>query len=143
MDKIEGNLLKGEKVLAKAENSSVALIVVAVINVLLLLAWPLAILYFLIFTLPAITSYLTTNLCITNKRVYGTSGLIKKQDLDMPLKSVNAISTSKTFFGSILGYASLSITSYGEGWTFKRVKNANDIRKIFYEAQEDTEKEKK
>lgn len=135
--KMEENLTNGEKILVKAEQDKIILIVGGVITVLLLVAaWPLAILWLLFIYRAWIVSYLTNNLCITNKRVYGSTGLIKKQELDIPIDKVNTISTSKGLFGAILKYETVTIKSYGDGWTFPQVKNAQEIKKVFYEQQE-------
>ena len=135
--KMEENLTNGEKILVKAEQDKIILIVGGVITVLLLVAaWPLAILWLLFIYRAWIVSYLTNNLCITNKRVYGSTGLIKKQELDIPIDKVNTISTSKGLFGAIHKYETVTIKSYGDGWTFPQVKNAQEIKKVFYEQQE-------
>ena len=91
--KIEENLTTGEKILVTAEQDKIALIVGGVITVLLLVVWPLAILWVLFIYRAWLVSYFTNNLCITNKRIYGSTGLIKKQELDVPLGKENTIST--------------------------------------------------
>ena len=137
MERIEENLTKGEKILIKAEQSNIMLIVGAVIAVLcLVINVVLGLLFIVLIYLRWVISLKTNSLCITNKRVYGSVGFIKKEELDMPLKSINAISVSKGLFGSIFGYSKVSITTHGEGWTFKFVSNAKELKKVFYEAQE-------
>lgn len=136
MKKIEDNLTKDEKILIKAEQSNLMLIIGGVITVVcLLINWVLALLFVILIYRAWIVSYLTNNLCITNKRIYGSVGLIKKEELDMPIKSINSISISKGLFGSIFGYSKLTISSHGDGWTFPFLKNANEIKKVFYENQ--------
>lgn len=107
-----------------------------VITLLLLVAWPLALLWLIFIYRAWIVSYFTNKLYITNKRVYGSTGLIKKQELDMPIDKVNTITTSKGLLGSIMKYETVSIKSYGDGWTFPQVKNAQEIKRVFYEQQE-------
>ena len=130
------NLANGEKILVKAEQDKIALIVGGVITVLLLVAWPLALLWVLFIYRAWIVSYFTNKLYITNKRIYGSTGLIKKQELDMPIDKVNTISTSKGLLGSIMKYETVTINSFGDGWTFPQVKNAQEIKRVFYEQQE-------
>ena len=134
--KIEENLTTGEKILVTAEQDKIALIVGGVITVLLLVVWPLAILWVLFIYRAWLVSYFTNNLCITNKRIYGSTGLIKKQELDMPLDKVNTISTSKGLLGAIMKYETVTIKSFGDGWTFPQVKNAQELKRVFYEQQE-------
>ena len=137
MKQIEENLTKNEKILIKAEQSNIMLIIGAVISVVcLVINIVLGILFIIFIYLRWIISLKTNCFYITNKRVYGSVGFIKKEELDMPLKSINAISVSKGIFGSLFGYSKLSITTNGEGWTFPFVSNANEIKKTFYETQE-------
>lgn len=137
MEKNEENLSKGEEILVKAKQSQIMLIIGGIITVgCLFIHYVVALLFLLLIYRAWIVSYLTNNLCITNKRVYGSVGLIKKEELDVPLKSVNAISVSKGLFGSILGYSKITITSHGDGWTFPFVTNAKEIKKAFYDNQE-------
>ena len=133
---MEKNLTNGEEILVKAEQDKIALIVGGVITLLLLVAWPLALLWLIFIYRAWIVSYFTNKLYITNKRVYGSTGLIKKQELDMPIYKVNTITTSKGLLGSIMKYETVSIKSYGDGWTFPQVKNAQEIKRVFYEQQE-------
>lgn len=133
---MEKNLTNGEEILVKAEQDKIALIVGGVITLLLLVAWPLALLWLIFIYRAWIVSYFTNKLYITNKRVYGSTGLIKKQELDMPIDKVNTITTSKGLLGSIMKYETVSIKSYGDGWTFPQVKNAQEIKRVFYEQQE-------
>ena len=135
--KIEENLAKDEKIVVKAELDKIVLIVGAVITVLCLVVnWVLALIWLVVFYRAWLISYFTTSLCITNKRVYGATGLIKRSELDMPIDKINAITISKGLLGSILGYGNVSIKSYGDGWTFMRVKNAQELKRIVYELQE-------
>lgn len=135
--KIEENLTKDEKILITAEKDKIVLIVGAVITVIcFIINVVLGLLWLIIFYRAWIISYCTTHLCLTNKRVYGVTGLIKRTELDMPLDKVNTITISKGLFGSILGYGNVSIKSFGDGWTFMRIKNAQEIKKLFYELQE-------
>ena len=133
---MEKNLTNGEEILVKAEQDKIALIVGGVITLLLLVAWPLALLWLIFIYRAWIVSYFTNKLYITNKRVYGSTGLIKKEELDMPIDKVNTITTSKGLLGSIMKYETVSIKSYGDGWTFPQVKNAQEIKRVFYEQQE-------
>ena len=133
---MEKNLTNGEEILVKAEQDKITLIVGGVITLLLLVAWPLALLWLIFIYRAWIVSYFTNKLYITNKRVYGSTGLIKKQELDMPIYKVNTITTSKGLLGSIMKYETFSIKSYGDGWTFPQVKNAQEIKRVFYEQQE-------
>ena len=130
------NLTKGEVILVKAEENKIALIVGGVITVLLLVAWPLALLWVLFIYRAWIISYFTNKLYITNKRIYGSTGLIKKQELDMPIDKVNTIPTSKGLLGSIMKYETVTINSFGDGWSFPQVKNAQELKRVFYEQQE-------
>lgn len=138
MNKLENELVKGEKVLAKAEYSNTPIIVFGIINVLCLLIHPvLALLFLLLIYRSALVAFFTSELMITNKRIYGVSGLIKKEEIDYTLRSINKFAINNTLFGGILGYKKLSISSHGEGWQLNYVKNAKQLKKVFYEVKEE------
>ena len=90
----------------------------------------------------SIIAYFTDELAITNKRVYGRCKpkLIGGLELDMPIDKVNTLSNSKGLFGSILGYSTITIKSFGDGWIFPFIKNSDELKKLFYEVQGNQEK---
>ena len=148
MAKIDENLVKDEKVLARAVKSPLVLVAPIVEMVLgliigiaangFLLGLVLAVVVGLFLGgFRTILAYLTDELAITTKRVYGRCKpkLIGGEELDMPLDKINSLAVSKGLFGSIFGYSKITIKSFGEGWIFPSVKNASELKTVFYENQ--------
>lgn len=134
---MENVLVKGEEIVIQAKISIIPTIVWIIISLLACFGGIVfGLLIFVLFGCKPLLGYLSNSLIITNKRVYGITGIIKKEELDIPINKVNAISVSNTLLGGILGYKKVKITSMGDGWLFNYVTNANEIKRTFYEMQE-------
>lgn len=148
MAKIDENLVKDEEVLIRAEMSPVCLVVPCLIMVLgliiglasggFLVGLILAVVLGLIFgSFRAILSFLTNELAITNKRVYGRCKpkLFSSEELDMPIDKISSLGADQGLIGGIFGYNSITIKAYGDGWKFPFIKNAKEVKNTFYENQ--------
>ncbi len=60
------------------------------------------------------------SLAVTNKRVIGKVGIIKKNTLDYPIEKVDNISTENSFWGAILKYH--TVTVLGGGGSDAKIK---------------------
>lgn len=76
----------------------------------------------------AVIRMFTTELALTNKRIYGKVGLINTKTLDTPLNKVNTVSVSSGLFGKIFGYGTLHITSSSGEYLFKGIKSPDTFR---------------
>ena len=76
----------------------------------------------------AVIRMFTTELVLTNKRIYGKVGLINTKTLDTPLNKINTISVSNGLFGKIFGYGTLHITSSSGEYLLKGIKSPNVFR---------------
>ena len=76
----------------------------------------------------AVIRMFTTELILTNKRVYGKVGLINTKTLDTPLNKINTVSVSSGLFGKIFGYGDLHITSSSGEYLLKGIKSPNTFR---------------
>ena len=92
--------------------------------------------------LPVAFQYLSTQLVITTKKVYGKIGIIKTKTLDTPLNKVNTVSVSNGLFGKILGYGTIHITSSSGAYFFPRIKEPNLIRQTLMEQIERYEEDR-
>ena len=63
----------------------------------------------LLIAVPAIITYTTTELAITNKKVIGKTGMINTSALDSPLNRIDNVSVNVGLLGKILGYGKLEI----------------------------------
>lgn len=76
----------------------------------------------------AIIRIFTTQLVLTNKRLYGKVGLINTKTLDTPLNKINTISISSGLGGKIFGYGTLHITSSSGEYLLKSIKSPGVFR---------------
>ncbi len=73
-------------------------------------------------------------LILTNKRVIGTRGVFARDNIDIPLSKIDAVSVKRSFFGSIFGYQSVQVFSPStatisrKGSMFGYAKNATEFK---------------
>lgn len=117
--KIMDNLSKGETLVTQAK-----------VHWISLLPHILAMCIFIgLFTIwGAIIRICTTDLILTNKRIYGKVGLINTKTLDTPLNKVNTISVSNGLWGKIFGYGTIHITSSSGEYVLKSIKSPHVFR---------------
>ncbi len=72
----------------------------------------------------------STELILTNKRIYGKVGFINTKTLDTPLNKVNNISISSGLFGKIFGYGKISITSSSGNYRYQAISDPEFFRDI-------------
>jgi uncharacterized membrane protein YdbT with pleckstrin-like domain len=70
----------------------------------------------------------TTQLVLTNKRIYGKVGLINTKTLDTPLGKINNVSVESGLFGKIFGYGTINITNSSGAYSIKCVKSPDAFR---------------
>ena len=75
----------------------------------------------------------TTKLQITNKKIYGKTGLIKTKTLDTPLNKLNTVSVSSGLFGKIFGYGTSRVSSSSGEYVFKGIKSPDLFRQTLME----------
>lgn len=73
-------------------------------------------------------SMFTSELVLTNKRIYGKVGLINTKTLDTPLNKINNISVSSGLFGKLLGYGTIHITSSSGEYVWIGIKSPEVFR---------------
>lgn len=139
---IEKSLMKGEAITAKAEISKLPLIVAGLLALLTFIVsfavydethativLVLGVVFALFIILSVAAKISSTFLCVTNKRVIGEVGFLKKQSLDLPLAKVNSVSTEITLLGQLLNYSTIVVSSSSGSMYFKMIRNAEDIRR--------------
>jgi uncharacterized membrane protein YdbT with pleckstrin-like domain len=106
---VENSLISGEKVELKATTTWLSqfwLFVWAVI-----LCWTIVAPVF--FIILAIINVVTTELAVTNKKVIGKAGFIRRESIDLPLSKLESINIDQGIIGRILGYGRVSIRGVG------------------------------
>ena len=93
------------------------------------LAWAL-LLGQLLQLISRITTFFTTEFGVTNKRVIGKSGMLRRRSLEVMLSKVESISVSEPILGRILNYGTLVVRgSGGTHQPFPFIANAMELRK--------------
>lgn len=84
----------------------------------------------------------TNNLVVTNKRIYGRVGVIKKETIDIPLTKVdNVASRRSNIWAMIFNYYSINVSSTVSSFTFNYAANANEFKVSIFDAQDVAKKE--
>lgn len=147
MGYIEQNLMPNEQVIYRAQLhwamflAPVLVMFIGVIFFLILVAGRIvfgtfiliAILPFLlglVSFLVAISSYLTTEFALTDKRVIAKTGVLQRRSLELLLPKVESIGITQPLVGRLLDYGTIVVT--GTGGTkelFKNVASPLELRK--------------
>lgn len=69
---------------------------------------------------------------ITNKRLYGKTGILISISIDTKLSNVTSILIKKNLFGYIINFGTITITSYNREIKLYDIYNRESIRKTFY-----------
>ncbi|QNT25389.1 PH domain-containing protein [Ralstonia solanacearum] len=67
----------------------------------------------LFFFVLAVINVTTTELAVTNKKVIGKAGFIRRTSIDMPLEKLESININQGILGRILGYGRVSVRGIG------------------------------
>lgn len=101
----------------------------------LLLMAVLSFLLGLFMLIPAFIRRLTTELSVTNKRVIGKTGFIRRNSIDLRLDRIESILVNQGILGRLLDYGDIGVK--GSGGTVDSMPGFDDpmlIRKKFMEA---------
>ena len=92
-----------------------------------------------IFLIISILKLICSKLVITERRVYGSNGVLKKEGVDMPLDKIDSLIEKKTVLGSVLRYSTVIVQTYAAKYKFNYVANAKQIVSGYYEAKKKNE----
>ncbi|RAM63156.1 PH domain-containing protein [Herbaspirillum rubrisubalbicans] len=137
---VENSLITGEKIESKA--------IISWLSQFWLFVWSVVLCFTIIapifFILVAIINVVTTELAVTNKKVIGKAGFIRRESIDLPLTKLESINIDQGIIGRILGFGRVTIRGIGgnnvsipfikDPMSFRRVvmnlmdqKNSNEI----------------
>ena len=134
---IEGTLIKDEKLVYVGNISLWTLAPLLCLGFILLLAYGLGLIVFLI----AYIRYKTTELAFTNKRVVAKFGFISRKTIEINISKVESIQVHQSITGRIFNYGSLVITGSGESQApIAGISNPMGFRRAFMEAQDMAQK---
>lgn len=150
---VESNLIKGEKLVYKAEITF--WILLYPIALLVIYYWKFngflndpdfgspviatiiqAFLY--LFLISKLIEMLTTELALTNKKVIAKYGLIRRNTIEINLSKIESVYVNQGFIGRFLGYGNVTIKgSGGSANPIKYISKPMDFRKAVNEALPD------
>lgn len=85
------------------------------------------ILSLMIFLIPLL-KLKTNKLVITDKRIYGRTGIIRTQSLTAPISKIQTVNIDKKLFGKIFGYADITVHCITGVYVFKKQSNAEEMQ---------------
>ena len=82
----------------------------------------------LLFCVPWKLYSITNVLAVTNKKVYGRTGLIRTDELESPINKIQNIKVQHSVLGRILKYGTIFITTDSGLYTFKYIAKPIDFK---------------
>lgn len=101
-----------------------------------------AIIMGLLFCIPWKLYSITNVLAVTNKKIYGRTGLIKTDELESPINKIQNIKVQHSILGRILKYGTIFITTDSGVYGFKYINKPEDFRKAVMSQIEASEYDK-
>lgn len=130
---VEGALIKDERVLYIGHISLWSLALPILLGFLLLFAFGLGLIFWLI----AYVKYRTTELAITNKRVIAKFGFISRRTVELNINKVESIQVDQGILGRIFDFGTLLISGAGNPQApIPGISKPMAFRKAFMEAQD-------
>lgn len=86
-------------------------------------------------------SYSSTDLILTNKRVFGKTGLISTTQMQSPLNMINSVSFNNGIIGKLLGYGTVQIVTASTLYKFRYITNGQTLYSDIFNQLERTKKE--
>lgn len=85
----------------------------------------------ILFILLAIINVTSTELAVTNKKVIGKAGFIRRVSIDLPLEKLESVNIDQGVIGRILGYGRVSIRGVGgNNVSIPFIKKPMDFRRV-------------
>lgn len=132
---VRNSVTKGEEVVCEARQHWISLLPRGIVSAILLLGglaspgsfFLMLIVAAIIMAKPFINVYMT-ELGFTNKRLIGKTGLINTKSLDSPLNKINNVSVNNGFWGKILGYGNVNISTSSGAYVYHSVAQPEDFK---------------
>jgi len=130
---VEGALVKDERILYVGHVSLWSLAFLILLGFLLLLAFGLGLILWLV----AYIKYKTTELAITNKRVIAKFGFISRKTVELNINKVESIQVDQSILGRIFDFGTLVISGAGNPQApIPGISEPMAFRRAFMEAQD-------
>ena len=77
---------------------------------------------------PILIKDLRTKLTLTNKRLSGSMGLIKTQNLDSPLNKINGVEVRQNLFGKMFKYGTITVVTAATKFNLDYIENPDELK---------------
>lgn len=96
----------------------------------------------LIWLLIRFISYSSTDLILTNKRVFGKTGLISTTQMQSPLNMINSVAFNNGILGKLMGYGTVHISTASTVYKFRYIIDGQELYGDIFNQLERTQREK-
>lgn len=96
--------------------------------------WVLFLILLVLYPVPKLIAWLTSNFAVTSDRVIHRQGFIAKRSMEIPLEAINDVRFRQTVFERIIGAGTLVVQSASESGReeFKAIRNPEEVQKTIY-----------
>lgn len=154
------NLSNGEEIVAKAEISKIAIIPtiifssIVALGIIIFALWNGAVggeLAAIVFTAICIAAIIifckiaiisNIELSLTNKKIFGKTGLLNKIEMDSPIGKINNVTIKSGLGGQLFGYGTVVICTSSGTYNFKLIKSPEAFKTAVIDQIEIAEEER-
>ena len=97
----------------------------------------------LIWLIIRIIGYLSNDLILTNKRVFGKCGLISTTQMQSPLNRIDSVSYSNGIVGKLIGYGTVRIATASTTFKFRYIREGQTLYNDIFHQLEASEAERR
>src|SRR5213596_2110725 len=149
-------LIPDEQLVLDLRPHPIALVMPAVVTIVALVAaallganttvdwlwWALFLLVVLLYPVPKLIAWLTSNFAVTSDRVIHRQGFIAKRSMEIPLEAINDVRFEQGILDRMVGAGTLVISSASEFGrnTFDDIRHPEAVQKAIYEQGESNKK---
>ncbi len=104
--------------------------------------WALFLLVVVLYPVPKLIAWLTSNFAVTSDRVIHRQGFIAKRSMEIPLEAINDVRFEQGILDRIVGAGTLVISSASEFGrnSFDNIRYPEGVQKVIYEQGEANKK---
>jgi uncharacterized membrane protein YdbT with pleckstrin-like domain len=104
--------------------------------------WVLFLILLVLYPVPKLVAWLTSNFAVTSDRVIHRQGFIAKRSMEIPLEAINDVRFEQGILDRMVGAGTLVISSASEFGrnTFDDIRHPEAVQKVIYEQGESNKK---
>jgi len=104
--------------------------------------WVLFLILLVLYPVPKLIAWLTSNFAVTSDRVIHRQGFIAKRSMEIPLEAINDVRFEQGILDRMVGAGTLIISSASEFGrnTFDDIRHPEAVQKVIYEQGESNKK---